>query len=67
MQLARDPGPLARRPDLRLLVALDLQRDQPGAAADPPVAEQRRQQHVRSEDDGAQQKAVQHARERCSC
>ncbi len=63
MQLARDPSPLLRRPDLRLPVALDLQRRQPGAAADPPVGDQRRQQHVSGEDGGPDNKAVEHAGE----
>ena len=53
MQLARDPRPLLRRPELRLLVALDLQRGQARAAADPPVGEQRRHQHLGADDDGA--------------
>ncbi len=54
MQLARDPRALPRRPDLRLLIALDLQRRQSGMAADPPLGEQRRQQHVSGDDRGPQ-------------
>ena len=46
VQLARDPRPLLRRPELRLLVALDLERGQARAAADAPVGEQRRHQHL---------------------
>ena len=66
VQLARDPRALLRRPDLRLLVALDLERGQPGAAADPPVGEQRRHQHLGGDDGGPEDEAVEHAGERRS-
>ena len=51
VQLARDPRALLRRPELRLLVALDLERGQALAAADAPVGEQRRHQHLGADDD----------------
>ena len=57
VQLARDPGALLRRPELRLLVALDLERGQALAAADPPVGQQRRHQHLGADDDRADQAA----------
>ncbi|CAA9489716.1 MAG: hypothetical protein AVDCRST_MAG13-1682 [uncultured Solirubrobacteraceae bacterium] len=64
VQVAGDPRALARRADLRLLVALDLQRRQPGAAGDPPVGQERDEQHVPGHDGGAEDEAVEHAGKR---
>jgi hypothetical protein len=64
VQIARDPRPLPRRADLRLPVALDLQRREPRAPAHPAVGEQRRHQHLRADDGGPDHEAVEHAGKR---